>query len=95
VSNIIHVDFKLRMAVRTFNADVYSFDMKKYRFQVVAASVTEAYYAFVAEAVLHGVNVIRCIAIYLGLAEQRGTHQVPVEVWQQYHPAASCSLVEY
>lgn len=94
MSNIIHVDFSARKAERAFSADVYSFDMKKYRFQVVAASITEAYYAFVSEAVFHDINVIRCIAIYLGLAEQRGIHQLPAKVWQQYDPAAGC-LVEY
>ena len=94
MSNVIHVNFGARNSERTFSADVYSFDMKKYRFQVVARSITEAYYAFVAEAVLHGVNVIRCIAIYFGLAEQRGSFQVPAKVWQQYDPTAG-GLIEY
>lgn len=94
MSNIIHVNFCARKSERAFSADVYSFDMKKYRFQVVATSLTEAYYAFVAEAVLHGVNVIRCIAIYLGLSEHRGSYQLPAKVWQQYDPTAG-GLVEY
>ncbi len=94
MSNIVHVDFSARKSERAFSADVYSFDMKKYRFQVVATSITEAYYAFVAEAVQHGVNVIRCIAIYLGLADQRAEYQVPTKVWQQYDPVAG-GLVEF
>lgn len=94
MSNIVHVDFGSKKSERPFSADVYSFDMKKYRFQVVAASITEAYYAFVAEAVFHGVNVIRCIAIYLGLADQRERRQVPARVWQQYDPVAG-GLVVY
>lgn len=94
MSNIVHIDFGSIKLERTFSADVYSFDMKKYRFQVVAASITEAYCAFVAEAVIHGVNVIRCIAIYFGLADQREKLQVPARVWQQYDPDVG-GLVEY
>lgn len=94
MSNIVHVDFSARKSEREFSADVYSFDMKKYRFQVVATSITEAYYAFVAEAVQHGVNVIRCIAIYLGLSDQRAEYQVPAKVWQQYDPVSG-GLVEF
>ncbi|WP_444928336.1 hypothetical protein ACJJI4_23785 (plasmid) [Microbulbifer sp. TRSA002] len=94
MSSIVHVDFSARKSERAFSADVYSYCMKKYRFQVVAASITEAYCAFVAEAIIHGVNVIRCIAIYFGLADQRDKRQVPARVWQQLDPVAG-RLVEY
>ena len=94
VSHLIHVNFGTRKSERAFSADVYSFDMKKYRFQVVATSLTEAYDAFVAEAELHGVKAIRCIAIYLGQSEHRNSYQLPAKVWQQYDSAAN-GLVEY
>jgi len=90
VDNIIYVDFTSK---QMFNADVYSFDMKKYRFQTIATSLNEAYYAFVDAAQLHDIDVIRCIAIYLGLPEHRSSCQLPAKVWQQYDPVTG--LVEY
>lgn len=94
MSNVIHIDFKARNPNIHFSADIYSFDMKKYRFQVIAGSIQEAYCAFVAEAARHRVNVIRCIAIYFGLSDSRKQYQVPAKVWQQYDPLAG-KLVEY
>ena len=94
MSKIIRVGFGERQEKRSFSADVYSYDMKKYRFQVVADSVSEAYDVSVKEAVLHGVNVIRCIAIYFGFTDQSLRNQCPVKVWQRYDPVFG-GLVEY
>jgi len=82
MTNVIYLDFADHTKAVIYSADVYSVDMKKYQFHVLASSMTEAYYAFVAEYILLNVSVVRCMAIYLGLAEQRGSFQTPEKVWQ-------------
>lgn len=94
MSNIVRYDFRARRSQEVFSADVYSFDMKKYRFQVEATSITEAHYTCLAEALHQGIQAIRCIAIYLGMSDQRAERQVPAKVWQQLDRVAG-GLVEY
>jgi hypothetical protein len=82
MTSVIYVDFAEHNRVVSYSADVYSADMKKYQFQVLASSMTEAYYSFVVEYVSLNVSVVRCMAIYLGLSEQRDSLQSPEKVWQ-------------
>lgn len=94
MAKIIQFDFRAHQKKRAYSADVYSHDRKKYRFEVDASSINEAYYEFIGEAMAQGIAVIRCIAIYLGWSYQRSPYQTPVKVWQQYDPAAG-SLIEF
>jgi len=82
MTNVIYVDFADHNKAVSYSADVYSVDMEKYQFQVLASSMTEAHYAVFSEYVTLNVSKLRCMAIYLGLAEQRGSLQAPEKVWQ-------------
>ncbi|MDN3385097.1 hypothetical protein QL995_20950 [Pseudoalteromonas sp. APC 3358] len=94
MAKIIQIDFRAQQKKRAYSADVYSHDRKKYRFEVDARSINEAYYEFIGKAMAQGIAVIRCIAIYLGWSCQRSPYQTPVKVWQQYDPAVG-SLTEF
>ena len=69
------------MELETFSAEVYSWDMKKYQFETRAFSITEAYSILTGQAVEFGVIIIKCIAIYRGLINDREKHHPPCKVW--------------
>ena len=91
MNNIIYIEFNKN---KNFSADVYSHDMKKYRYQTVAGSVSDAYYNFVNDAFDSGVSIIQCIAVYSGLMADRDMSQSPVKVWRQENKV-SYRLIEY
>lgn len=94
MNNIIYIDFNKYNESKNYSADVYSHDMKKYRYQTVAGSISDAYYNFVNDAFDSGVSIIQCIAIYSGLMIDRGVSQAPVKVWLQENKVSD-QLIEY
>lgn len=80
MGSVVHLRFSRGFRRQVFSADVYCNNRKKYQFQIEAASITEAYFAMVAEAVSRGVRLIRCIAIYIGRVRDRSEYQVPAKI---------------
>lgn len=79
---------------KNYSADVYTHDMKKYQYQTVASSISDAYYRFVNDAFDSGVSIIQCIAVYSGLMNERDVSQAPIKVWRQENKASD-RLIEY
>jgi len=94
LNNIIYIDFNKKNENKNYSADVYSHDMKKYQYQTVAESISDAYYNFVNEAFDSGVSIIQCIAVYSGLMADRNAAQPPVKVWRQENNVSD-RLIEY
>ena len=94
MNNIIYIEFNKSYENKNYCADVYSHDMKKYRYQTVAGSISDAYNNFVNDAVDSGVSIIQCIAVYSGLMADRDMSQSPVKVWQQENKVSD-RLIEY
>ena len=93
MSNVIELDFSRRASKFAFSADVYSYDMKKFQFQVTAESISDAYDVFVWEANCQRVKIIQCIAIYKDNVHERKENQAPEKVWFQHDYRLDC-LVE-
>lgn len=89
VSNVIHIKFKPYSEKRPMSADVYSYDIKKYQFEIMAGSASEAYHNIISEAAEHGIDMILCVAIYDGFPYQRLVHQLPEKVWYQFNSAVN------
>ena len=83
MGKVIHIDFNGQDLINKYNADVYTSDMKKYQFNVIAASINEAYFNVVGQAALHDISAIRCVAVYTGRAEERVPLITPEKVWTQ------------
>jgi len=94
LNNIIYIEFNKSYENKNYCADVYSHDMKKYRYQTVAGSISDAYNNFVNDAFDSGVSIIQCIAVYSGLMADRDMSQSPVKVWQQENKVSD-RLIEY
>lgn len=84
MSNIVNFDFKHRSEdARLFSADVYTDSRQKFQIEILAESVTDAYFRAVASAFHQGVSMVRCVAIYDGSNSKRSSGQAPVKIWQQ------------
>ncbi|UZE97284.1 hypothetical protein [Alkalimarinus alittae] len=81
MGKVIRVNFNHAPSIIAYSADVYSQDMKKHQFQLLSESIVDAYHAFINEASIVGVKVVKCIAIYKGTLNTRELSQPPVSVW--------------
>jgi len=70
---------KNSVSPKVYSADVYSFDMKKYQFEVRAENAEASYFLFLREAINWGVGIIEMIAIYSGGNGERIVK--PEKVW--------------
>lgn len=83
MSNVVHLSFLKANSKRSFSADIYSDDMKKFQLEGSASSIWTAYELFIYEAEEKlGIDFIRCVAIYEGGIDSRSSDS-PIKVWQQ------------